>query len=134
AGALVWCCVQDRGRFIFSLTPREGYEFQKAGIVDGNRIEFTMGGDHYEWLSASPILSGGGTWNLWVLHDPKYIPLFGVDKPPDTGKSVLQRVNEAVTNANVNATIPTQSGHSIVAPGPRTTSTQKNEAVKPPRV
>jgi len=52
AGALVWFYVQDRGRFIFSLTPREGYEFQKVGIVDGNRIEFTMGEDRYEWLSA----------------------------------------------------------------------------------
>jgi len=54
AGALVWFYVQDRGRFIFSLTPREGYEFQKVGIVDGNRIEFTMGEDRYEW----PLRSG----------------------------------------------------------------------------
>ena len=134
AGALVWFYVQDRGRFIFSLTPREGYEFQKVGIVDGNRIEFTMGEDRYEWLSASPILSGGGTWNLWVLHDPKYSPLFGVDKPPDTGKSVLQRVDEAVAKANASVNIPTQSGRSMVALGKRTTDTQKAEAPKPPRV
>src|SRR3989440_1557358 len=134
AGALVWFYVQERGRFIFSLAPRDGYEFQKVGIVDGNRIEFTMGGDRYEWLSASPILNGGGTWNLWVLHDPKYSPLFGVSKPPDTGKSVLQKVDEAVAKANASVNIPTQSGHSMVALGKRTTDTQKAEAPKPPRV
>ena len=132
AGALVWFYVQGRGRFIFSLAPRDGYEFQKVGIVDGNRIEFTMGGDRYEWLSASPILTGGGTWNVWVLHDPKYSPLFGSEKPPDTGKSVLQKVDEAVAKANVN--IPSQSGRSMVAPDKRTTDTQKSDVVKPPRV
>src|SRR6266478_8014689 len=41
AGALLWFYVQDRGRFIFSLVPRAGYEFQKVGIIDDNRIEFT---------------------------------------------------------------------------------------------
>jgi len=134
AGALVWFYVQGRGRFIFSLAPRDGYEFQKVGIVDGNRIEFTMGGDRYEWLSASPILGGGGTWNLWVLHDPKYSPLFGAEKPPDTGKSVLQKVDEAVAKVNANVNIPTQSGRTLVAPGKRTTDTQKVDAAKPPRV
>ena len=134
AGALVWFYVQGRGRFIFSLAPRDGYEFQKVGIVNGNRIEFTMGADRYEWLSASPILSGGGTWNLWVLHDPKYSPLFGADKPPDTGKSVLQKVDEAVAKVNANVNIPTQSGRTMVAPGKRTTDTQKVDAAKPPRV
>ena len=134
AGTLVWFYVQGRGRFIFSLAPREGYDFQKVGIVDGNRIEFIMGGDRYEWLSASPILSGGGTWNLWVLHDPKYSPLFGADKPPQTGKSVLQKVDEAVQKANVNVNIPTQSGHNITAPGKRTIDMPKTEAAQPPRV
>jgi len=134
AGALVWFYVQGRGRFIFSLAPRDGYEFQKVGIVDGNRIEFTMGADRYEWLSASPILSGGGTWNLWVLHDPKYSPLFGAEKPPDTGKSVLQKVDEAVAKANVNVNVPSQGGRSMVTPGKPTTDTQKADAAKPPRV
>jgi len=134
AGALVWFYVQGRGRFIFSLAPRDGYEFQKVGIVDGNRIEFTMAGDRYEWLSASPILSGGGTWNLWVLHDPKYSPLFGAEKPPDTGKSALQKVDEAMAKVNANVNIPTQGGRSMVAPGKQISDTQKAEAVKPPRV
>src|SRR5213592_3318449 len=82
AGALLWFYVSDRGRFIFSLEPRKGYEFQKVGIIADNRIEFTVDGNHYEWLSSSPIVPQGGTWNLWVLSDPKYTPLFGSDPIP----------------------------------------------------
>src|SRR5215217_7702962 len=51
-GALLWFYVPDRGRFIFSLVPREGYEFEKVGVLDGNKIEFTTNGEHYEWLSS----------------------------------------------------------------------------------
>ncbi len=74
AGALLWFYVSDRGRFIFSLVPREGYRFQKVGIVADNKIEFTMGGDHFEWISNAPVLKDGEVWNLWVLHDPNYTP------------------------------------------------------------
>ena len=100
-GALLWFYVQDRGRFIFSLVPRAGYEFQKVGIIDDNRIEFTVNGNRYEWLSSSPILPGGGAWNLWVLHDPKYAPIFGADPALPDKKSVWQKVDDAV---NLNQT------------------------------
>jgi hypothetical protein len=85
AGALVWFYVPDHGRYIFSLVPREGYEFQKVGFVAGKRIEFTVGNDHYEWISSAPVLNDTGTWNLWVLHDPDYVPLLPAqaDKPKD---------------------------------------------------
>jgi hypothetical protein len=101
AGALLWFYVQDRGRFIFSLVPRAGYEFQKVGIIDDNRIEFTVNGNRYEWLSSSPILPGGGAWNLWVLHDPKYAPIFGSDPALPDKKSAWQKVDDAV---NLNQT------------------------------
>ena len=74
AGALVWLSVPDRGRFIFSLIPREGYNFQKTGIIEGNRISFTAGGDVYEWTSSAPVVgNSSGNWNLWVLHDADYV-------------------------------------------------------------
>lgn len=95
-GALVWFYVPERGRFIFSLVPREGYEFQKVGIIEDNRIEFTISGDHYEWLSSAPILSSGGIWNLWVLHDPKYTPLFGSAPSVPERKGVLEKIDDAV--------------------------------------
>ena len=105
AGTLLWFYVQNRGRFIVSLVPREGYAFQKVGIVEDNRIEFTVDGNHYEWLSSAPILQPGGTWNLWVLHDPNYTPLFGSETPPAAArkKDVFERLDAAVVAANENA-------------------------------
>lgn len=82
SGALLWFYITDRGRFIFSLVPRQGYAFQKVGIIEDNKIEFTLKGDRYEWISKAPVLPGGGTWNLWILHDPKYTPLFDDSADP----------------------------------------------------
>lgn len=103
AGALLWFYVPGRGRFILSLVPREGYEFQKVGIIEDNRIEFTVNDNHYEWLSSSPILQGGGTWNLWVLHDPRYTPLFGSEPEPAKKKDVFEKLDAAVVAAQENA-------------------------------
>ena len=77
AGSLLWLYIPDRGRFIFSLVPRLGYQFQKIGLLDDNRIEFEYNGEFYEWTSGDSILATGGVWNLWVLHDYDYEPLFG---------------------------------------------------------
>lgn len=74
SGAIIWFYVPNRGRFIFSLTPRVGYEFQKIGRIEDNRISFTLNGDYYEWSSSTPIVGSGGNWNLWVLRDTRYAP------------------------------------------------------------
>jgi len=103
AGTLLWFYVHNRGRFIFSLVPREGYQFQKVGIIEDNRIEFNVNGNHYEWLSSSPILPGGGIWNLWVLHDPNYTPLFGSEPPPERKKDVFEKLDAAAVAARENA-------------------------------
>jgi hypothetical protein len=133
AGALLWFYVQDRGRFICSLVPRAGYEFEKVGIIDDNRIEFTVDGARYEWLSSSPILPGGGTWNLWVLHDPKYAPIFGSDPALPQEKSVWQKVDEAV---NLNQASGSSVHKKTTLQG--TTSTQTPQTttspIKRPRV
>ena len=75
-GALLWLYIPDRGRFIFSLIPRAGYEFQKVGVVEENKITFTFGGKKYEWVSSAPVVGRGGNWNLWVLLDADYVPDF----------------------------------------------------------
>ncbi|HEY0080801.1 MAG TPA: hypothetical protein VGB73_19520 [Pyrinomonadaceae bacterium] len=75
-GALLWLYIPDRGRFIFSLIPRAGYDFQKVGVVEENKISFTFGGKKYEWISSAPIVGRGGNWNLWVLLDADYVPDF----------------------------------------------------------
>jgi len=95
AGALLWCYVEGHGRFIFSLVPRDGHEFQKIGIINENRIEFTLKGKHFEWLSSSPILASGGTWNIWVLEDPTYVP-FGSKEIAKNEKNKLERLDDAI--------------------------------------
>ena len=99
-GTLLWFYIPDRGRFIFSLVPREGYEFAKIAVVDDNRIEFTLNNEKYEWLSSESILPNGGTWNLWVLHDTHYTPLFGsessVPRTPSKGPNVFDKIEGAL--------------------------------------
>ena len=86
-GSLLWIYIPDRGRFIFSLVPREGYSFQKIGLLDDNRIEFEFNREFYEWTAGDSILSTGGVWNLWVLHDPDYTSWFGAANTPKVPKS-----------------------------------------------
>ena len=96
-GPLLWFYVPGKGRFIFSLVPRDGHDFQKIGLLDENRIEFTANGERYEWFSSAPILPTGGVWNLWVLQDPKYTPLFGADQSmPNEKSGLLQKLGEKV--------------------------------------
>jgi hypothetical protein len=77
AGALLWFYVPERGRFIVSLMPHEGYDFQKIGRIENNKISFKHGDDVYEWTSSVPVVGrSGGNWNLWVLHDPDYVSDF----------------------------------------------------------
>jgi hypothetical protein len=76
AGALLWFYVPNRGRFIVSLMPHEGYDFQKVGRIENNKISFTLGQDVYEWTSSAPVVGNGGNWNLWVLHDAGYVSDF----------------------------------------------------------
>ncbi len=117
-GALLWFYVPERGRFIFSLVPREGYDFAKVAVLDENKIVFTVDGERYEWLSSASILPSGGTWNLWVLHDTNYTPLFGSpDSPPRTaskGPNVFEKIEGALANrgAEVTFTLPGRSGSS----------------------
>jgi len=130
-GSLLWLYVPRRGRFIFSLAPRDGYSFQKIGVLDGNRIEFVVDGERYEWLSAFPILPNGGTWNLWVLPDPNYAPLFSSTKPfakPPPG--VLDKI-EQVFKGNTDRTylLGDMPDYKIKNP-----QKEKNQIVIPQRV
>jgi hypothetical protein len=137
AGALLWFYVQDRGRFIVSLLPRAGYEFVKAGIIDENTIEFTVNGARYEWLSSAPILPGGGIWNLWVLHDPKYAPIFGSDPalPNETKeKSVWEKVEDVVHGNPARVGTVRNSRQSALIPTKPKAAEPKPPAPRKPRV
>lgn len=77
AGPLVWIYIPGRGQFAFSIKPYPGHNFEKAGLVEDNKIVFSVKGERFEWRSKEPILSGagaGGGFNLYVRHDPNFKP------------------------------------------------------------
>lgn len=102
SGPLVWFSLADRGRFIFSLTPRPGYDFKKVGKVEHNKISFEWGEDRFEWVSGLPVVGGGGNWSLWVLHDPDYsFDLYNKTEGGDSGQpSVEQTMRRAARRPN----------------------------------
>ncbi|MCM3869098.1 MAG: hypothetical protein ND895_00195 [Pyrinomonadaceae bacterium] len=91
-GAMVWFHLPGRGRFIFSLVPYDGYDFQKVGVIEDRKISFTWKGVSYEWVSREPIVGSGGLWNLWVLHDEDFVDIFA---PAEA--STLRKTNERGT-------------------------------------
>ena len=99
AGPVIWFSVGERGRFVFSLVERPGYEFRKVGAVRNNVVSFEWGGERYEWESSLPVVGSGGNWNLWVLHDPDYrADLFEQPAPPpgaDPDRTLTQKAEDA---------------------------------------
>src|SRR5215212_1976252 len=99
AGAVIWFSLGDRGRFVFSLVERPGFQFQKVGAVRNNTLAFEWDGDKYEWESSRAVVGTGGNWNLWVLHDPDYkLDLFEQPVAPtdaSADKSLTQKAAEA---------------------------------------
>jgi len=81
AGSLVWISNPDGGRFIFSLVPYPGMNFQKIGVIEDNRILFSWKDKKYEWISTEPIVGSRGRWNLWVLHDRNYGQFYPTPSP-----------------------------------------------------
>jgi len=91
AGQLLWFYLTGYGRFTLSLTPREGYDFQKVGVVEGSKLSFTVGGNRFEWISTSPVVPNvADALNLWVLHDPRYQP----DVGPEQGSYLMGAAND----------------------------------------
>lgn len=76
AGNINWIYIHGKGRFIFSFEMQPGYNFQKTGVIKDNKISFEFNGDKYEFVSKSPILGSGGNWNLWVMHDSDFQPIY----------------------------------------------------------
>ncbi len=74
SGQIMYFYIPEKGRFIFSLAPHKGYNFQKIGTVENNEISFAVNGDSYKLVSSSPVLVAGGSWSLWVLYDADFRP------------------------------------------------------------
>lgn len=140
AGSLVWFSVTGRGRFIFSLVPRPGYEFRRVGSVSHNKITFAWGGEQFEWVSSLPVVAGGGNWNLWVLHDPDYsYDLFEGGPPAERteGAGVAEAVERLRGGRRPRASL-TQGGEGAPAAAPKRTrvaigAADRMEALLPPK-
>jgi len=66
---------QGIGGFFFSrLQPTEYPQFQKIGFVDGKVLKFVWGTQTFELRSTVPILSNGGSSDVWVFHDSQFRP------------------------------------------------------------
>jgi hypothetical protein len=96
-GAIIWFYIPGKGRFIFSLSPHEGYDFRKSGSIEHNKIVFNVGSDRYEWVSNGPIVGSGGNWNLWVLQDPSYVSEFITPDEPATDVGTTAKENLPLT-------------------------------------
>jgi hypothetical protein len=73
-GPLVWLYLPDHGRYVFSLTPRAGLNFVKAGRVGGGVLLFAVGKDSVILECGSPMAPGSSLYHLYVLHDANWEP------------------------------------------------------------
>ena len=96
SGSILWFYAPGHGRFAFSILPRAGFDFQRIGVIDGNKILFSANGHTYEWVSALPIIGPRGRWNAWVLCDNTYRL---TDR--DTSSSIRRPSDSALSGARV---------------------------------
>lgn len=73
-GTVIWFYLRDKGQFIFSSNPHEGFDFRNIGAINGNTISFWYKDDLYEVVSTSHIYKEGSVTDTWLLHDAGYRP------------------------------------------------------------
>lgn len=74
SGPIVWMYLPGRGRFLLSLTPRNG--FRRAGEVRGTSLRFIVDGQTYSVVSSSRIAPATAAFNLYVLRQPEWKPTY----------------------------------------------------------
>jgi hypothetical protein len=79
---VVWIYVPGQGRYLLSLVPRPN--FQRAGEVRGSTLRFTVGAANVS-VTADRIAPGDAAFNLYVLHEPKWVPDY-----PNANRDVFQ--------------------------------------------
>jgi hypothetical protein len=76
-GATFWISFPGQGRYIASLTPHPGFT-QSGGIRD-NSVSIEDGQNTFTVRFFNPVAGAGKAWNLYVLHDPAYVPRRGME-------------------------------------------------------
>ena len=59
------------GLLVLTPTPVKGYDFKKVGVINENKLSFTLNGDKFEIVSSVMILGLGKKWNLWAAVLPR---------------------------------------------------------------
>ncbi|MGB7761842.1 MAG: hypothetical protein WBL61_18560 [Bryobacteraceae bacterium] len=80
-GTVVWYSYEGIGTVVMTFLPQSAPGFQKAGVISGRTLKFTVGSNEYEWRCKGPILPGDGEYNLYVHFDPRAL------KPGSHGSS-----------------------------------------------
>jgi hypothetical protein len=76
-------------------------------------------------VSSDSILPSGGTWNLWVLRDANYTPLFSAEdsepRPAPRTRSVFNKIEDALANqgATLQLGMPKSGNNRSTAVGPQ---------------
>jgi hypothetical protein len=91
-GGTLWFDVPGKGRYILSLAPREGFNFVNGGVIGDHVLTFQSDGDRYEFRASAPIVVRGGTWNVYVLHDPLHKPKPGRENAVSGGTDRLENL------------------------------------------
>jgi len=87
-GSTFWFVIPNRGRYILSLQPHDG--FVQAGEVRDNVIRFQDAGQHYEFRTMSNIVGSGGAFHLYLLRDANFRPKPGMENAISGGTGRLQ--------------------------------------------
>lgn len=74
SGRYLMFYIPFKGGFFFSTEPVAGRQFIKAGYIDGNKMQFTVDNQSYECTASLPIAARDLRQELWVYHDPAYLP------------------------------------------------------------
>lgn len=67
-GQVVAFHLPQKGWYVASVEPFEGYDFQKIGKLDGNKISFQYDNRSYEIVSDQPLSKQAQTLDLWVVR------------------------------------------------------------------
>ena len=75
AGRFVMFYIPGQGAFFFSTEQiPDKSSFVKAGLIDHNRMSFSLDNNQYDVTASSQILGNPPAGELWVYHDAAYKP------------------------------------------------------------
>jgi hypothetical protein len=86
----LWLALPGQGRYILSLVPHDG--FRKAGTIRDSVVQFQDEGKEYEIRFMTPIAGAGKAWNLYMMHDPTYVPKESVRQSISMGTDRLDQL------------------------------------------